>query len=116
MRKREKVSMKVMVIVHGLSEYCICKNIQSNLRLKQEIIARDKGKVSIQINGLMNLLNKDKRFSTFNSFIRNFPDIKIQNKKLVDFRLFIIMDVDDCDKDTKRKFIDKSLFRQHWAL
>lgn len=24
----------VIVIVHGLSEFCICKNIQSNLRIK----------------------------------------------------------------------------------
>lgn len=111
---RPTISMKVMTIVHGKSEYCICKSIQSNLRLKQEIISRDKGRSSIQINGIMDILNKDKRFHSINTFKRYFPDIEYKNKVLLNFRLFIIMDVDDCDNNTKKSFIDKSLFKQHW--
>ena len=73
--KKSIVSMKIITIVHGKSEYCICKSIQSNLRLKQEIIARDKGKSSIQINGIMDFLNTDKRFKSIDTFKRYFPDI-----------------------------------------
>lgn len=111
---RKTVSMKVMTMTHGLSEYCICKSVQSNLRLKQEIIARDKGKSSIQINGIMDILNNDKRFQTMNEFKKCFPDIEYKNKELINFCLFIIMDVDDCNTDMKEKFKNKSLFRQHW--
>ena len=115
-KKEEKpiVNMKVMTIVHGKSEYCICKSIKSNLRLKQEIIARDKGKSSIQINGIVEFLNKDKRFCDKNSFKTEFTDIKYEDKKLLDFQLFIIMDTDDCDTNMKRMFKDKTLFKRHW--
>ncbi len=112
--KKSIVSMKIITIVHGKSEYCICKSIQSNLRLKQEIIARDKGKSSIQINGIMDFLNTDKRFKSIDTFKRYFPDIEYKNKELINFYLFIIMDVDDCDTNIKEKFKNKSLFKNHW--
>ncbi len=112
--KKPTINMKVMTIVHGKSEYCICKSVQSNLRLKQEIIARDKGRSSIQINGIIEFLNKDKRFKSIDVFKKHFPDIEYKNKELINFCLFIIMDVDDCNADMKEKFKNKSLFKQHW--
>ena len=112
--KKSIVSMKIITIVHGKSEYCICKSIQSNLRLKQEIIARDKGKSSIQINGIMDFLNTDKRFKSIDTFKRYFPDIEYKNKELINFYLFIIIYVDYLDTNIKEKFKNKSLFKNHW--
>ena len=58
---------KIMTIVHGKSEFAICSNIKSNLRLPQEIIPNNKGPSSIQITGLMNVLN-DNRFKNIRAF------------------------------------------------
>lgn len=113
MKKREPSYQRSMVIVHGLSELSICSNIKSNLRLPQEIISRDGGKCSIQITSLMPLLN-DSRFKDYKSFIRAFPKVEHGKSQLKNFQLFIIMDVDDCTEDEKKKFKDKSMFNGHW--
>lgn len=105
--------MKVIVIVHGLSELCICKNIQSNLRIKQEIISRKKGKSSIQVTSLPDILN-DKRFQTVRDFKRAFPDVECIKKNPINFKLFMIMDVDDCTEKQKQSFINKEMFANHW--
>lgn len=111
--KKQPVKTRVMSIVHGKSELAICSSIKSNLRLKHEIIARDNGKSSIQINGLKSLLN-DSRFCSFRNFVKAFPDVEHDKHGLLHFRLFIIMDVDDCDEATKKQFISGELFAQHW--
>ena len=107
-------NLHIMTIAHGHSEYLICQHIQSNLRLKQKIISRNNGHSSIQVNGLMNLLNTDRRLCSFNAFCREYPDIKRKKKMLIDFKLIPIMDVDDCDEKTKQRYINKSLFAGHW--
>lgn len=114
MKKFKPIMTRVMTIVHGQSEYRICCSIKSNLKIKHEIISRDKGKTSIQIDGLKDLLNKDKRFRSFKDFINYFPDIENKKGKLLNFKLFIIMDVDDCSDDTKNRFLIKELFSKHW--
>ena len=103
MKKMEPSYQRSMVIVHGLSEQSICSNIKSNLRLPQEIISRDNGRCSIQITSLMPLLN-DSRFKDYKSFIRAFPKVEHAKNQLKNFQLFIVMDVDDCTEDEKRKF------------
>lgn len=112
-KKKKVVSMEVMVIVHGRSEYVLCKNIMSNLRLKHEIIARDKGASSIQITSVMQTLN-DRRFISFNSFTEKFCDVECSKNKLKNFSLFIIMDVDDCTPIERASFVSKSMFKDHW--
>lgn len=114
MRQYTPIKTKVMAMIHGRSEYHICKSIQSLLKIKQEIIARDKGKSSIQNNGIMDILMKDSRFMSFHSFIRSFPDIEHNKGILLDFNLFIIMDVDDCTAEMKKRFLNKELFKKHW--
>jgi len=114
MKKHAPIKTKVMVIVHGRSEYCICTAIHSNLRIKQEIIARDRGQSSIQINGIMNILLNDRRFKTFKAFIKAFPKIEHDQRELLNFKLFIIMDLDDCKPDIKKRFLNKDLFSKHW--
>ena len=110
---REPVKMQVMSIVHGQSEYCICTSIRSNLRLKHEIIARDKGKTSIQVTSVMDILN-DNRYKDYDCFIRYFPDVEHKKSRLFGFTLFIIMDVEDCTAEQKNKYINKAMFRGHW--
>lgn len=102
-----------MTIVHGKSEFAICSSIKSNLRLPQEIIANSKGRSSIQITGLMNVLN-DNRFKNIRAFKNEYSRIEAKKNELVNFQLFIIMDTDDCTELQKNSFIDKSMFKSHW--
>lgn len=104
---------KIMTIVHGKSEFAICSNIKSNLRLPQEIIANNKGRSSIQIAGLMNILN-DSRFKNFARFKAAYPRVEVKKGMLANFQLFIIMDTDDCTDSQRTSFVDKSMFISHW--
>lgn len=119
MPKIKPCYLKFIVIVHGKSEKQICDYIKSNLRIKMEIISEKKGGKSIQINGLNHIL-RDKRFSSLNNFINFFEDVEIirekTKKKLSsDFKIFIIMDTDDCLAEQREKFISKEMFKTHWA-
>lgn len=106
---------RVMTIVHGKSEYVICCSIKSNLKIKHEIYAEKKGANSIQINGLMRILNNEV-FKNYKSFIRAYPDIDNKKGELLGFKLFIIMDLDDCSKEMQEKFKSKEMFRNHWLF
>lgn len=102
-----------MSIVHGKSEYLICKSIKSNLKIKHEIIANDKGTHPIQITSLMRCLN-GQNLKSFRNFIRSYSDVEYEKGKLINFSLFIIMDVDDCSPIEKDRFLSKEMFREHW--
>jgi hypothetical protein len=82
-----------------------------------EIVAKKGGDCSIQINSLQALLN-DSRFSSCKSFINTFPDVELigrKNNLSNDFKIFIIMDTDDCTASRKNEYITKALFKNHWA-
>ncbi len=111
--KRKLNKTKVMAIVHGKSEFLICKSLKSNLRIKHEIHAKDKGRHSIQVNSLMTELNSNSFRMSLKKFAEKY-DIEYKNKKLVDFKLFIIMDLDDCSKEKARHYKDKSMFKNHY--
>lgn len=104
---KKTIKLEIMTIVHGQSEYKLCTSIKSNLRIKHEIIARNKGKSSIQITSIMDVLNGQ-------AFKRNYSDVEVRNGKLINFKLFIIMDVDDCTEEQKKAFYNKSMFKDHW--
>jgi hypothetical protein len=110
---RPEIKMRVMSIVHGKSELCICSSIKSNLRIKQEIIARDRGENSIQVTSLMDVLN-DSRYRCYNNFVRHFSDVEHEKHKLINFRLFPIMDLDDCTPTQMQNYINKRMFAGHW--
>ncbi len=119
MPKIKPCYLKFIVIVHGKSEKQICDYIKSNLRIKMEIISEKKGEKSIQINSLKHIL-QDKRFSSLDNFSNFFDDAEIirekTKKKLSsNFRIFIIMDTDDCTEEQKKNFISKQMFKTHWA-
>ncbi len=101
------------VIVHGKSEFALVKYIYTNLHLPVKIIAKDKGRGSIQINGLSDYLNK-KQFRTLKEFANEYSvEYDKKTKSLINFKLFIIMDIDDCDEFAKSKYISGELFEGH---
>ena len=105
---RRPVLCSIMTIVHGKSERIVCENIRSNLKIKHEIDSEKKGRCSIQVNGLLKRLKKTpyKSKKIFESY---YGDIDWNR-----FKLFIIMDVDDCECSTKKKFQNKELFKGYW--
>lgn len=85
--------------------------------LKIEIISDKNGEKAIQITSLSNLL-KNKIFINSSSFINTYEDIELNhdNKSINDnFKIFIIMDTDDCSDLQKKQFINKDMFKDHWA-
>ena len=91
------------VIVHGKSEFALVKYIYTNLHLPVKIIAKDKGRGSIQINGLPEYLMK-KQFRTLKAFADEFSvEYDRKTKRLINFKLFII----------RSKYISKELFDGH---
>ena len=108
--------LKGLVICHGKSEKLICDFIKSNLRIQIEIDSDKKGKKSIQITSIMKFLSGEK-YKNIASFKNKFDDIEqIKDKKKLPsyFKIFIIMDTDDCNENQKKFFKDKSMFNEHW--
>lgn len=104
---------KCAVIVHGKSELLLVRYIYTNLHLPVKIIAKENGNKSIQINGLLEFLNK-KHFKSCKSFAEEYSvEYDKKTKGLKNFKLFIIMDTDDCDEITKNKYISCELFNGH---
>lgn len=114
----DKKYTKALVIVHGKSELQICKYIKQNLRLPIEIKSDKNGEKSIQVTSIMNTLN-DTQHKNLKAFFATYPGINISGKGksavIKDFKIFIILDLDDCTCTQASKFIDKSMFKGHWA-
>lgn len=97
----------------------MCDFLKSNLRIRIAVESDKKGEKSIQITSVMKILN-GKKFKTFSDFTKNFEDVEIcrvKTKKFLadDFKIFIIMDTDDCTETQKKDYINKEMFRRHWA-
>ncbi|MFL2063948.1 hypothetical protein ACEN4E_10545 [Latilactobacillus sakei] len=97
-------NMCAIVIVHGQSEYALINSIKSKLRVNLAVFARKKGKESIQITGLTNILNNS-IFKSKNALLNKYPNINQSKKKFNDFKIFTVMDVDDCcDTSVKNNY------------
>ena len=104
---------KCAVIVHGKSEMHLVQFIYTNLHLPVKIISKNKGRESIQINGLRDFLNK-RYFRTLSTFANEYSvEYDKKTKKLKNFKLFIIMDTDDCSEKVREEYISGELFRGH---
>lgn len=121
MRKFDKSYLKAVVIVHGKSEKQMCDYIKSNLRLKLEIYGDKNGEKSIQITSIMRTLNNSK-FETLSKFRTHFSDAFAETERKKsgiherNFKIFIIMDTDDCNDVELENFKNKDMFRKHWAF
>lgn len=101
---------KALVIVHGKSELYFFEHIRSSLRLPIKSHSNHKGNSSIQINGLIEILSK-KPFSNTQQLAEKYSiEYNSKTHKLKNFRLFIIMDTDDCSDDTRKKYIESTMF------
>ena len=85
MQKKKPCYLKAVVIVHGKSEKQICEYIKSNLRLKMEIVGKEKGEKSIQINSLKHILG-DYRFNSFESFVSFYDDVEVLKNSILPSR------------------------------
>ena len=105
---------KAVVICHGKSEYQISRYIYTNLRLPVKLHAKDKGKHSIQIPGLIQELSTSV-FTNIKTFSEHFNvEVKSRNKCLESFKLFTFMDTDDCSQIQKSDYISGKMFSGHW--
>lgn len=85
---------KAVIICHGKSELILVQNIKSNLRLKVEIDSKNNGDSSIQITSLLHFLNT-KGYKGINAILKKFPYIEHNKSELLNFKIFIIMDIDE---------------------
>lgn len=104
--------LKAIVICHGKSEKDICDVIKAEFKLNIKIISRDNGSSSIQITSLYDELEKHK-LNNYNDFIGEYGDlIDYKNNEIIsNFKIFIIMDTDDCTTKQKYEFINKNMFK-----
>ncbi|MSS11687.1 hypothetical protein FYJ38_24065 [Clostridium sp. WB02_MRS01] len=106
-----------VVIVHGKSELSMVQYIKSNLHLPIKIYAKSnggKGGNSIQIDGLLGVLNSG-NFKTLPKFINEYSvEYDKKSKALKNFKLFIIMDTDDCGNVSIENYINGKMFDSHW--
>ena len=116
--KNQPSYLKAIVIVHGKSELQINNFIKQSLRLKIESYSEHNGENSIQIDGLNKILDNS-IFRSIDKLYKKYPDLNVvgkgRKKRIENFRLFIIMDTDDCKKNDKESFKNKEMFKGHWA-
>jgi hypothetical protein len=109
---------KALIICHGKSEYQIAAWLKNNLRLKIELHGKNKGENSIQISMLENYLTRTRPFKEKNEFIKKYiPTLDGYSTRdyMKTFKIFIMMDTDDCTAQEAKNFKDKVMFKKHWA-
>ena len=104
---------RAIVLVHGKSELKLVNYIAQNLRINVKILSRDKGGSSVQVSGLLNFINADTRLKNLKALQKEFVPQE-ENKKLLSFRFFTIMDLDDCNEKEIEKYKTKEMFKNTW--
>ena len=101
---------KAAVMVHGKSERFLASYIYTNLHLPVTIIDNNRGKSSIQINDLQKILS-GKPYNSLKSFAEAYSiEYDKKGKTLKNFKLFIIMDTDDCSDKAREDYISGRMF------
>ena len=102
------------IICHGECEFILIQQIQSKKRRFLNPLAEDKGRQSILINTLNFYLNK--LFPTKSTYIKKYKDLLAvdKDKKLINHKIFAIMDKDNVSDEVMKEYIDKSLFKDYW--
>ena len=107
---------QAFIICHGKSEYHIAEYIKSNLRLPVKIFANQNGASSIQITALKTVFSRDD-FQSIKKFGEKYNIEVIGSGKTAtfadNFRIYIIMDTDDCTEEQKKNFINKQMFSKY---
>lgn len=105
----------LLVIAHGKCEYEIFEYVLQAIKKPKYIYALKQGKQfrSIQITSLRNIINRSP-FDNFDNFVNKYSSLEIKNGKIIDFKVAIVMDTDDCTSEEKENFLNKQMFRGHW--
>lgn len=103
---------KGVIIVHGKSELLLAEHIKSNLHLNIGIYSLENGRTSIQIDSLMTTLGNNDFKSK--SKLKQKYFIEEKNKKLVNFFIMPIMDLDDTTEEKIRKYKSGEMFKNNW--
>lgn len=103
---------KGVIIVHGKSELLLAEHIKSNLHLNIGIYSLENGRTSIQIDSLMTILGNNDFKSK--SKLKQKYFIEEKDKKLVNFFVMPIMDLDDTTEEKIGKYKSGEMFRNHW--
>lgn len=104
---------KAIIICHGKSELILMQYIKTKLRLPIFLDSDKKGEKSIQINGLKKYL-ETRKYNNYKNLSNVFGRIPPRKNFDDNFKVFIIMDTDDCENNMKKDFIEKKLFKEHW--
>lgn len=105
---------KALVIVHGKSEYSIVRHIRSKLRIPIDIYQKNGGERSIEISSIMDILNGE-NFKTRKNFLKEYGQIQTDEKNnLLNFKVFIIVDVDNTPQQNVANYCNKAMFKKHW--
>ena len=101
---------KAAVMVHGKSERFLASYIYTNLHLPVIIFGNNRGNSSIQINGLQKILSS-KPYNNLKGFAETYSiEYDKKGKTLKNFKLFIIMDTDDCSEKAREDYISGRMF------
>lgn len=103
---------KGIIIAHGKSELLLAEHIKSNLHLHIEIYALKNGKMSIQIDSLMNVLGNNV-FKNKREFKKNYI-VEEEKREFKNFFVMPIMDLDDTTEEKIEKYKSGEMFKNHW--
>ncbi|MCI1985448.1 MAG: hypothetical protein LKJ69_09165 [Lactobacillus sp.] len=91
----------VIVVAHGQSEVAIAESLRSALRIKLLVIAENRGRSSIQIEGLAKRLDKEPLLKNKAEFMAQYSLSQLDH-----LHIFTLMDVDDVRHvDTKTAYM-----------
>lgn len=105
MNKRQLRYTCAVIVVHGKTEEKFAKYLSLALRVNIHII---KDTTSIQVNGLINKMNS--KFKTLED-LKKMCMLDVHKKEIKNsFRIFTIMDLDDCEESEKNSYKNKRMF------
>lgn len=109
--------MRALIIVNGKSKKKICQYVIQNLRLNIKIKEDKQEFKSTKFNGIMNVFN-DNQHKTVDAFYSSYKGIEIEGKgpikKIKNFKIFVILDLDECSEEEKQQYLNKTMFKNHW--
>lgn len=115
MMSREIKYLPCSIVCHGECELILAKQIQAKMRRNLHPLAKDNGRNSILINTLNYYLQK--LYPNKKTYIRKNRDFLLYDKnndKILNHKIFAIMDKDETSDQMFQSYIDKSMFKDYW--
>ena len=103
------------IICHGECEYVIAKQIQIKKRRNLNVVGDKNGKKCIEITSLNHFLSH--KYPHKEAFIKAYKDylcIAKENKKIIDHKIFAIMDKDQTPDNLFNSYLSGKMFDGYW--